>query len=81
MEAKHIECVSLMRVIAASKRWQDVINDELERPRVKQVDANSAQGEEQSENRLQEIWPIVLKDAAVDRHVNLEIADLRFSTY
>ena len=55
-------------------RWsctQKIVNDNLERPRLEQVQAYADKRQAQSEDRLCQERPVVAENAPVDRHVNL----------
>src|SRR5947208_10044397 len=55
-------------------RWsctQKIVNDNLERPRLEQVQAYADKRQAQSEDRLCQERPVVAENAPVDRHENL----------
>src|SRR5207249_7172253 len=60
-------------------RWagsQKIVNDDLERPRLEQVQADSEKREKEPENRLSQEWSVVAENASIDPHV--EISGCRF---
>ena len=61
---------------------QNLVDNDLERPRLEQVQTDPAMSESKNPDRgLRPEWPVVTKDAAVDRHGNLrlQIADFRLN--
>src|SRR5438094_206002 len=62
-----------------ANRWagsQKIVNDDLERPRLEQVQADSEKREKEPENRLSQEWSVVAENASIDPHV--EISGCRF---
>src|SRR6266446_10986880 len=52
-------------------RWpcaQTIVNDDLKRPRLEQVQTYAQKRQAQSENGLPQKWPVVAENAPVDRH-------------
>src|SRR5205807_3887182 len=47
---------------------QKIVNDDLKRPRLEQVQAYAQKRQAQSENRLPQEWTVVAESAPVDRH-------------
>lgn len=72
-----------MHAVYIGAPWmrQNVVDDELERPRFEQIQGDADDREEQSGDRLRKKRPIVTNDASVDRHIDfgLRILDFRLN--
>ena len=59
--------------IGAAWMWQNVVDDDLKRPRFEQTQTDADDRQEQSEDGLGKERPVVAKDASVDRHRNFRL--------
>ena len=57
---------------------QNIVDDDLERPGLEQIESDAAKREKKTDQRLPEKWAVVTKRAAINRHWNLRLADARF---
>ena len=54
-------------------RSQEIVHDDLERPRLEQIQANSDERQKQTENRLSPKRLVVPKDALINGHLNFSL--------
>ena len=58
-------------IAARSRRWsQEIVDDDLKRPRLEQIQADADQRQKQADYRLSPKRLVIAKDAPVDGHAN-----------
>ena len=69
----------MLPIAPRSRRWpQEIVNDDFERPRLEQIQANADERQKQAENRFSPERLVIAKDAPVNRHLNFGLRILGF---
>ena len=69
----HRKTHGMQKTRVSSKVRNNVIDNDLEGPRLKQIQCDSEEGKQQSNYRLRPERSVITKDAPIDRHVNLRL--------